>query len=242
MVRESGRERDERAPGSLAVTGRLVSEEVSLERYLAARRPIPHLFEITPDLDPAAFALDGVVDPAGTEVSGTALASTVRARGDRETDVRLLVDDGERFLTLANDLANTLGCDVYLTPHGAVVRYLHEVNPVTTDVWEAVAVDPPIAPPVLVAATVDPRYARDLQPEYPAGERRAERTGTVTVRVTIGRDGRVTAAECIASASDAFCRATRAQALSKWRFRPATRDGVAVESTREMTVRFQLAA
>ena len=107
---------------------------------------------------------------------------------------------------------------------------------------EAVAVDPPIAPPVLVAATVDPRYARDLQPEYPAGERRAERTGTVTVRVTIGRDGRVTAAECIASASDAFCRATRAQALSKWRFRPATRDGVAVESTREMTVRFQLAA
>lgn len=106
---------------------------------------------------------------------------------------------------------------------------------------ETVVIDPPVAPPVLTGATVDPRYARDLQPEYPSGERRAERAGNVTVRVTIGRDGRVSAAECIAAASDAFCRATRTQALSKWRFKPATRDGVAVESTKEMTVRFELA-
>ena len=30
------------------------------------------------------------------------------------------------------------------------------------------------------------------------------------------------------------------QAVSKWRFLPATRDGEAIESWREMTVRFQL--
>ncbi len=104
---------------------------------------------------------------------------------------------------------------------------------------EAVTIDPP-APPVLVEARIDPRYARDLQPAYPAGERRAEREGKATVRVTIARDGRVTTAECVAATSDDFCRATRQQALSKWRFAPATRDGVPVETTKEMTVRFEL--
>ena len=137
------------AGGKTASVVREFTQEVPVGSYLAERRPIPHLFEITPVLDPAAFALETIVEPgAPPEVSGTALASTVRAQGDRETDVRLLVDDGERHLTLANDLANTLSCDVYLTPRGAVVRYLHEVNPVTEDSWEAIAVDPASGRPV----------------------------------------------------------------------------------------------
>jgi protein TonB len=37
-----------------------------------------------------------------------------------------------------------------------------------------------------------------------------------------------------------FLEATRKQALAKWRFLPATRDGQPVESWREMTVRFEL--
>ncbi|MBX6752266.1 MAG: hypothetical protein IRY85_21830, partial [Micromonosporaceae bacterium] len=122
--------------------------EVTREEYLAHRRRIPYLFEITPELDPAAFDEQTVIDGEQPEISGTALASTVRARGDRDTDVRLLVDDGERHLALANDLANTLGCDVYLTPRGAVVRYLRESNPITGDTWEAVAVDPASGEPV----------------------------------------------------------------------------------------------
>ena len=66
---------------------------------------------------------------------------------------------------------------------------------------------------------------------------RAEMEGFATVRVLIGTDGRVKQVE----ASDtAFLDATRKQALSKWRFLPATRDGEPVESWREMTVRFQL--
>ena len=36
---------------------------------------------------------------------------------------------------------------------------------------------------------------RDLQPPYPTAEQRAQRSGTVRVRLTIGPDGRVTAAE-----------------------------------------------
>lgn len=133
------------APGSGLTTSVV---EVSREEYLAHRRPIPYLFDITPDLDPAAFAGQTVIEDDKPDSPGAALASTVRAQGDRETDVRLLVDDGERHLTLAHDLANTLGCDVYLTPRGAVVRYLRESNPITGDTWEAVAIDPATGQPV----------------------------------------------------------------------------------------------
>jgi hypothetical protein len=135
-----------RAPHGSGLTTSVV--EVSREEYLAHRRPTPYLFDITPDMDPAAFDAQTVIDDGQPEISSTALASTVRAQGDRETDVRLLVDDGERHLTLANDLANTLGCDVYLTPRGAAVRYLRESNPITGDTWEAVAVDPATGQPV----------------------------------------------------------------------------------------------
>jgi protein TonB len=103
-----------------------------------------------------------------------------------------------------------------------------------------VTVDPPKPMPVLVDAAPDPRYMDAFQPAYPAAERRAERNGVVTVRVRIGADGRVSAVEPVRATSDAFLEATRRQALSRWRFRPATRDGVAVESWRVMTVRFEM--
>ena len=111
------------------------TEEVTAERYLAQRRAVPHLFDVTPDLDSSAFATDG------RSTFGTSLSSIVRARGERETDVRLLVDDGERYLTLANDLANSLRCDVYLTARGSRICYIHEFNSISGDLWEAVAVD-----------------------------------------------------------------------------------------------------
>ena len=103
---------------------------------------------------------------------------------------------------------------------------------------EIVVPPPPL--PVLTGATVDPRYAAQFQPEYPAGERRAERFGKVVIRVLIGTDGRVKRAERVSAASDAFWAATERRALDKWRFRPATRDGVPVEAWRTMTVRFEL--
>jgi protein TonB len=64
--------------------------------------------------------------------------------------------------------------------------------------------------------------------------------GFATVRVLIGTDGRVKQVEAVKASDPAFLDATRKQALAKWRFLPATRDGEAVESWREMTVRFQL--
>ncbi|HEX8642198.1 MAG TPA: energy transducer TonB [Allosphingosinicella sp.] len=100
--------------------------------------------------------------------------------------------------------------------------------------------NPAPSEPVRVAAQVDPRFAGALQPPYPTSELRAEREGTVRVRVTIGADGRVKAIEKISATSDAFWEATQRHALARWRFRPATLDGRPVESTKTMNVLFEM--
>lgn len=103
--------------------------------------------------------------------------------------------------------------------------------------------DPPLPPrplpdPVRMEARLDPRS--ELLPPYPPEEQRAEREGSVTIRVYIGADGRVKRAEKVSAASDAFWRETQRHALRNWRFKPATIDGKPVESTKVMTVRFVL--
>ena len=82
----------------------------------------------------------------------------------------------------------------------------------------------------------------ELQPPYPASEQRAEVEGSVTVRIRIGTDGRVKSVERVRGSNDAFFRATEQQALRHWRFKPAMVDGRPAESTKTMTVHFQLAA
>lgn len=94
--------------------------------------------------------------------------------------------------------------------------------------------------PVIVAPGIDPRYAGDFQPLYPSAEQRMGRSGKVTVRVLIGTDGRVKQVEPVSATSDAFLRATTDQAKRRWRFTPGTRDGVAQEAWRTMTVTFVL--
>ena len=110
--------------------------------------------------------------------------------------------------------------------------------PPAPDPGTGVTIELPKPAPVLVEAA--PARGVDFQPEYPPNERRAGTEGNVTVRVLIGTDGRVKAVEAVRSASDAFFQATRRQALGRWRFTPATRDGVPYESWRTMTVRFVL--
>jgi periplasmic protein TonB len=101
--------------------------------------------------------------------------------------------------------------------------------------------EPPIkVEPIFKNARFDPRYASSLQPTYPGDMIRAGIEGAVTVRVLIGTDGRVKALEAVRSDDESFLATTRKQALSRWRFIPATRDGESVASWREMTVRFQL--
>ena len=98
----------------------------------------------------------------------------------------------------------------------------------------------PVAKPVMVDAFVDPRYAGLLQPPYPPEEQRAGNSGRVVLRVLIGADGRVKQVVKVSAASDAFYAAAERQALGKWRFKPATKDGVPVEQWKVMSLRFEL--
>ncbi len=102
-------------------------------------------------------------------------------------------------------------------------------------------VDPPPAPK-LVFAELDPRYAGAFQPDYPASEQRREIEGVAKVRVLIGTDGRVKAVELVSTDSPGFFAETKRRALARWRFKPATRGGVAEESWKTMTVRFEIRA
>ncbi|ODP38978.1 energy transducer TonB [Sphingomonas turrisvirgatae] len=104
-----------------------------------------------------------------------------------------------------------------------------------------IVIDPPAPPqPVLASAEIDPRYADSFQPDYPGSELRRQQEGLVKVRVLIGIDGRIKAVEQLSSPTPGFFEATRRHAFGKWRFKPATRDGVPVESWKVMTVRFQI--
>jgi protein TonB len=99
---------------------------------------------------------------------------------------------------------------------------------------------PPQAVPDPVRTEAKLRPGIELLPPYPASEERAEAEGSVTIRLLIGPDGRVKAAEKVAAASEAFWRATERHALRAWRFTPATVDGKPVESRKVMTVKFEL--
>lgn len=99
-----------------------------------------------------------------------------------------------------------------------------------------------VLPPMRIAAEFDPRFAGAMQPPYPTSEQRAQRDGSVRLRVTIGTDGRVRGVERLDATSDAFWRATERHALARWRFRPATVDGEPVESTKVLSVYFRIEA
>jgi protein TonB len=106
------------------------------------------------------------------------------------------------------------------------------------DVGPIFVPEPPPPLPPLLRAERDSRFDRDFQPAYPSAELRAQRDGLVQIKVLIGIDGRVKAAQSVNATSDAFFEATRRQALSKWRFKPATRGGVPEESWKTLSVRF----
>jgi protein TonB len=139
----------------------------------------------------------------------------------------------------------TIPKPIILTPTGPIIDGTDKIYPPQPPLppvptGEPIIAEPATPLPPLMAAAQDPRFAKDFQPAYPASELRAQRDGIVRIRVLIGVDGRVKAAESLSATSDAFFEATRRQALSKWRFKPATRGGVPQESWKSMSVRFEI--
>jgi protein TonB len=118
----------------------------------------------------------------------------------------------------------------------------NEGTPYVPPVVEDRPPTPPAPPREVVRTEARIASGSELQPPYPASEQRLEREGRVVIRVTIGADGRVKAAQKVSATSDAFYTATERHARARWRFRPATVDGQPVETTKTMTVVFQLDA
>jgi protein TonB len=117
-----------------------------------------------------------------------------------------------------------------------------EINAGSGGLGNDFRVDPiKIAPaPVIVGARLNPRYAENFQPSYPAGQLRREQEGEVSVRVLVGADGRVKDIQLIESPHEDFWTATRKQALTRWRFTAATKDGKPIESWMTLKVRFEI--
>ena len=118
-------------------------DDVTIEEYLAHRPAISHLFDLAPQLDPAGTGWD----PEGSQLDASRLVAVAR-RNSRHTDIRLLVDDGERYLAAAIHLAESMWCDVYITPRGGGLRFLREYHPVTGESWDVALEDMTTSEPV----------------------------------------------------------------------------------------------
>ena len=132
------------------------------------------------------------------------------------------------------------------TPKGPVVLHDPDIDRVLFDPRPPIKIDEKPADPAPIptpkpAVRVEAKMrSGDLQPPYPPSEEKMEREGRVSVRVTIGTDGRVKSVEKVSATSDAFYRETERHALRAWRFAPATVDGRPVESSKVLTVHFRL--
>jgi protein TonB len=84
-------------------------------------------------------------------------------------------------------------------------------------------------------------YGKNPPPVYPAIARRREQQGTVTLRVLVGVDGAVQRAEIAESSGfDALDDAAIATVRRRWRFVPAHRAGMQIESWVLVPIRFAL--
>jgi periplasmic protein TonB len=205
-------------PGGLTIVialhaAALTALALSKTVYVRDKAPVPKLIFIPDAIDPPPV-IDEPIKPK------------VKEQHKSQVDV-------------VRPVTPTIPSDVVFT-HNEDIR---EVTFDTTPIGD-VDVPPPLpqpAPePVRTEAQLDPRYADRLQPPYPTFEQRAGMEGTVKLRIVIGADGRVKAVEKIAAASEGFFKAAQRQALSQWRFKPATVDGRAVESSKVLTLRFKL--
>lgn len=97
-----------------------------------------------------------------------------------------------------------------------------------------------ILDPIFADAKLNSRFSKQFQPPYPSGLLRMGEEGMITVRVLVGTNGRAKQIELIDSPHDGFWTATKRHALKKWRFEPATKDGVRFESWITLKVRFQI--
>lgn len=80
----------------------------------------------------------------------------------------------------------------------------------------------------------------NVEPVYPARERRQMREGLVVVRIVVSTDGSVEHASLLMPSRHEGFNQSALAAARKWTFAPATRGGVAVKSETDIEVEFRL--
>lgn len=101
---------------------------------------------------------------------------------------------------------------------------------------------PPPPPPSGVSATPARQVSGQItSDDYPAAAIRAEQQGSVRIRFVVGADGRASACEVAESSGSAALDAASCQLTTRrFRFRPATRDGVPVQSLATRLITWRL--
>jgi periplasmic protein TonB len=95
----------------------------------------------------------------------------------------------------------------------------------------------------LGSGSASPAYGVNPEPPYPLAARRLGLEGTVVLRVVVASDGSPVSVAVLQSSGHAVLDASAADTVrAKWRFVPARRNGVPVEDTVQVPIRFHQTA
>jgi len=85
-----------------------------------------------------------------------------------------------------------------------------------------------------------PRILSRTQPEYPVNARRLRVEGTVVLNVLVGTDGAVRQVKVVQADGGKLLSPAAVDAVQKWTFAPATRDGQPLEVWHKVSIQFAL--
>ncbi|HEV2538444.1 MAG TPA: energy transducer TonB [Frateuria sp.] len=90
------------------------------------------------------------------------------------------------------------------------------------------------------AAATEPVLIRTVQPRYPTQARRANQEGWVVVSYNVDTDGNVNGVKVLDAQPRHLFDREAVDAVERWKFKPATRNGVPVEANRQQRIVFKL--
>lgn len=140
---------------------------------------------------------------------------------------------------LARDVRVMNGGRPLVTLHVETIESLSAIN-AADFVPPSGAIGPIQGKITLSSSMLHDRILKWVPPNYPESAKRAHVQGTVAVRVTVGRDGHVVAAEAVTGPS--MLQQAALDSVRKWEFRPFLILGEPTEVESELEVSFALAS
>jgi len=147
--------------------------------------------------------------------------------------------EGQQFEPLpaplpAGETGNASGMGVPREDDGQSARIIEAPRP---------APPPPVAPaapppPIAVAPGDDPMPIQSPAPRYPPDALRNGESGTVLLRVHVSAEGLPVAVDLVRSSRSRSLDRAATEAVKRWRFRPAQRNGEAVSGVVQIPISF----